>query len=646
MKKIIGKFGLWMSFSIVLFLTSCASVRRWECFSPDGNLTVKVYRQKSGEMSYTLQDQEKLLLTNSALGFQTTDGRNIPNEDWNVKEVSSRLIRDEWKPLWGKRETVKDCFNEQTLVLENKKPKEGEPASMQLVFRVYDDGLAFRYLIPQYEGAPGGLPAESTTFHFADDYQAWYYNNENHNIGPERLTETDGIRQPVMTIQADDNHYLAVHEAYLQNDEPLLLKSKANETIFSIASKPHINPKENYESAWRVIMYGQTPGILVDSHILELLNPEPDEKYAFQEWVKPGISLWDWRINGAIWDGFRYEMNYPSWIKMVDFAARQGFSYLVLDANWYGPEFEKDSDPVKGDKANDVKRLLAYAKEKNVGIWLYLNDVGGRQYPLEETLKNYSEWGAVGIKYGFMNGNSYEKNQRTQWITRLCAENRLFVDYHDGPIHPFGQMRTWPNALTREYCQAQLDGHKIFHPKTFVTSVFVNMLAGPLDMNNGFFDLRQGRTTRVDESRPVPSTVVAESARTLITFSGATILPDIPEYYEKYPSLLNFLSAQKMPWKESRTLDGKIGEYIVMMRETDEAYLLAAATNEGGRTLEVSLDFLPEGTWSAVVTEDGPEAHYMTNRETLQDRIVSVSKDDKLSLKLAPGGGACVLIKK
>ena len=139
---------------------------------------------------------------------------------------------------------------------------------------------------------------------------------------------------------------------------------------------------------------------------------------------------------------------------------------------------------------------------------------------------------------------------------------------------------------------------------------------------------------------------MAEGARTLITFSGATILPDIPEYYEKYPSLLNFLSAQKMPWKESRTLDGKIGEYIVMMRETDEAYLLAAATNEDGRTLEVSLDFLPEGTWSAVVTEDGPDAHYMTNRETLQNRVVSVSKADKLSLKLAPGGGACVLIKK
>ncbi|WP_300226409.1 glycoside hydrolase family 97 catalytic domain-containing protein [uncultured Bacteroides sp.] len=138
-------------------------------------------------------------------------------------------------------------------------------------------------------------------------------------------------------------------------------------------------------------------------------------------------------------------------------------------------------------------------------------------------------------------------------ITRLCAENRLFVDFHDGPVHPFGQMRTWPNALTREYCQAQLDGHKIFYPKTFVTSVFVNMIAGPIDMNNGMFDLRQGPTTRVDENKPVPSTVVSEAARTLIVFSGATIIPDIPEYYQKYPELLKFISSQEMPWLESTT---------------------------------------------------------------------------------------------
>lgn len=114
-------------------------------------------------------------------------------------------------------------------------------------------------------------------------------------------------------------------------------------------------------------------------------------------------------MNGAEIDGFRYEMSYPSWVRAVDFAAEQGFAYLVLDANWYGPEFATDSDPINGDKANDVRRLIEYGKQKGVGIWLYLNDVGGKQYPIEETLKQYRKWGAVGVKYGFMTGTQEEK---------------------------------------------------------------------------------------------------------------------------------------------------------------------------------------------------------------------------------------------
>lgn len=282
-----------------------------------------------------------------------------------------------------------------------------------------------------------------------------------------------------------------------------------------------------------------------------------------------------------------------------------------------------------------------------MGIWLYLNDVGGRNYPLEETLKQYGEWGAAGVKYGFMAGNPEEKNTRTKSITEMCARYKLLVDFHDYPVHPYGQMRTWPNAVTREYCKAQLDGHEIFYPKTFVTSVFVNMVAGPIDMNNGMFDLRQGRTTRSDNNQEVPSTVVSEAARTLITFSGATIIPDIPEYYRKYPALLRFLSAQKMPWLESKTLDGEIGEYIVMMRQAEDGvFLIGAATNEESRTLRVPLSFLGKGDYEAEIVEDGENAHYLSNRETMKVSKKRVTRNEVLSIKLAPGGGACIRIGK
>lgn len=636
------KNTLFILFLIATLFSSCGN-KEYNLSSPDGMIKVMVSEDGNNGVVYNLSYGSKNLINNSALGFILKNGeRIIGGKGWKVEETNTKSVSDKWYPIWGKRKMVDDNYNETTFFINN---NNATLKNMRLTVRAYNDGIAFRYTIPEGTDCDEEVEKELTSFNFSNDYTAWFYNFENHNLGPEKLSETDTIRYPVMTIKVDDDCYMAVHEADLSYGEALILSSKQGETSFSVVSKP-ARLKSGYKSSWRTILCGPKIGTLVDSHLLELLNPEADEKYDFKSWVKPGVAVWDWRINGAEWKNFKYGMNYESWIRMIDFASKNNIRYLVLDANWYGPEFESDSDPLKGDKANDVKRLIAYAKNKDVGIWLYLNDVGGRQYPLEETLKNYSKWGAVGIKYGFMNGNWEEKNIRTQMITRLCAENRLFVDFHDGPVHPFGQMRTWPNALTREYCQAQLDGHKIFYPKTFVTSVFVNMIAGPIDMNNGMFDLRQGPTTRVDENKPVPSTVVSEAARTLIVFSGATIIPDIPEYYQKYPELLKFISSQEMPWLESTTIDGEIGEYIVMMRQTDEAYLIGAATNEEARNLSINLDFLEEGReYKALIIEDGDGADYLTNRETLKSNTKPVKKNDTINVSLACGGGACILIE-
>lgn len=629
--------NIFLLFILFIGIYCNAAEKRYDVKSPNGKIQLSISKANSGDMTYQLSVDGKKVIAPSRLGFETDGGEILPSKGWKIKDITRDKVNSIWKPIWGKRSTVPEKYNELTLTFANKNKPAG---NLEIIARAYNDGIAFRYVLPQSDETV----SEITTFNFADDYTAWYYNEERHNIGPELLTETDGERMPVMTIKADEDIYLAVHEACLEAGEPLKLKSEKGDRTFSVASStPHIW-NDGYRSAWRVIFCGNKPGDLIDSHLLELLNPGPAEGYDFS-WVKPGIALWDWRIDGAQWGDFKYTMSYPSWIKMVDFAAEQGFPYLVLDANWYGPEFKQESDPVNGDKANDVKKLIQYGKQKGVGIWLYLNDVGGSHYPLEETLKQYGEWEAAGVKYGFMTGSPEEKNIKTRHITETCAKHKLLVDFHDNPVHPYGQMRTFPNAITREYCKAQLDGHEIFYPKTFVTSVFVNMIAGPLDMNNGMFDLRQGKTTRVDNNQEVPSTVVSEAARTLITFSGATVIPDIPEYYRKYPALLRFLSAQKMPWAESKTLDGKIGEYIVMMRQAESGeYLIGAATNEEERILQVPLHFLGDGTYKAEIVEDGDNAHYLTNRETLKVSEKTVTRNDTLNVRLAPGGGACIRI--
>ncbi|MBV5315050.1 MAG: glycoside hydrolase family 97 catalytic domain-containing protein [Prolixibacteraceae bacterium] len=608
--------------------------------SPNGNLEVVIQLSKESELTYSFKAEKKVLIDNSPLGYAIENKRILPSEGWKLENLKQNSVSSEWKPVWGKRALVPEKYNE--FILDLQGTDTSVLHSLRLEVRAYNDGVAFRYSIPSGEKNTAIASAELTNFNFANDYTAWFYNGENANIGPEKLSETNGKRFPVMTIMADKDNFLAIHEADLTTGDPLVLESKLNSTIFSVLSVPG-KLEAGFHSAWRVILYGKTPGALVDSHLIELLNPPAEDDYS---WVKPGVAVWDWRIDGAQVDGFTYKMNYPSWVRMVDFAAENNIRYLVLDANWYGPEHESESDPVKGDKASDVRRLLQYGKEKGVGIWLYLNDVGGRKFPIEQTLKQYGDWGAAGIKYGFMKGTPAEKNAWTRKITELCAQNHLLCDFHDGPVHPYGQMRTFPNAVTREFCHAQLDAHRVFVPSTFVTSVFVNMVAGPIDMNNGMFDLRQGKTTRVDENQPVPSTLVSEAARTLIVFSGATIIPDIPEYYKKYPDLLRFIAAQKMPWHESKTLGGEIGKYIIMARQaSDNTWLVGAATNEDSRELDIPLSFLKSGKFEVTIIQDGEIAHYLTNREVMKVQKQILKSKDKVRVKLAAGGGACLIIK-
>jgi alpha-glucosidase len=604
--------NLFFCFLLVMQVTAFAQPagHSVKIVSPAKGLELHIGEGEDSHITYSLRADGRLLIDQSTLGLDT-----IAKTAW--KKVVTRSVNTTWKPVWGKRELVPDVYNEVTIDLD----------AYKIIARAYNNGIAFRY-----EGA--STEKELTQFNFAGNYTAWYYNGEYPNIGPETLTEAKGIRKPVMTAKAGENSYIAVHEAALESGDPLLLQPQEGTTLFSVPSRR--------AKAWRVIMFGRTPGELVDSHLLELLNPGPEADFS---WVKPGLAVWDWRINGAKTNGFNYEMSLPSWKRMVDFAAANKIPSLVLDADWYGPEFKKESDPLKGGKVEQVRQLVAYAKEKAVGIWLYLNDVGGVAYPLEQTIQQYGSWGAVGLKYGFMKGGSAEKNRRTQLITQLCAQNHLLVNFHDGPVHPYGQMRTWPNAVTREYCHSQLDAHRVFEPKTFVTAVFVNMLAGPLDMDNGMVDMVQ--EGRVDNPMPVPSTITAEAARTLITFSGATILPDIPENYNRHPQILEFISAQKMPWQESKTLGGEIGEYIVMARKAaDGNWLIAAATNESARTVRIPLSIMEKGAYKALIIRDGKDAGFRTRKESYTTTTTYVTNNQTIDVWLAPGGGACILLRK
>ncbi|MET6997619.1 glycoside hydrolase family 97 protein [Chitinophaga defluvii] len=633
--------------------TTCKSYDVYQVKSPDGHLIITT-AIANGIIRYAFSAHGNRLIYSSSMGLDFSPSGIFPSTGWKVTAVRKRRVNNTWKPVWGKRAEELEQYNETTIQLQG-------PATpldkLNIVIRAYNDGVAFRYEVPDDAGGrEGTCEKELTTFNFEGDYTAWFYNGEHANLGPDKLTTVEGNRNPVMTIQAADNAYMAILEADLRSGSPLVLHSKKGERAFSVVGAPGII-KPGYLSSWRVILYGKTPGALVDSHVIALLNPAPAPGVDFS-WVKPGVALWNRRVEGVKIDDFTYHVQaYASWVRMVDYAAKHDIPYLLLDSGWYGDQFRKSSDPVNGGAAAEVKQLIAYAKTKSVRILLYMNDIGGRDYSLEETLEKYHEWGAAGIKYGFMKGSMAEKNIRTRMITALCAKYQLLCNFHDGPVPPYGQMRTWPNAVTREYCQAQLDALTYFQPKTFVTTVFVNMLAGPLDMTNGIFDLMRSRPTDVKKEDQnmynhvykgdVPSTVTAEAARTLITFSGITVIPDIPENYDKFPELFSFIAAEKMPWKQSKTLLGEIGQYIVMARQAaDDTWLVGIANNESARELVIPLNFLGKGKYEATIIQDGDSAHYQSNRTAykVNKKIVNSSYD--IPVNLAPGGGACLIVKK
>jgi alpha-glucosidase len=221
----------------------------------------------------------------------------------------------------------------------------------------------------------------------------------------------------------------------------------------------------------------------------------------------------------------------------------------------------------------------------------------------------------------------------------------LLCDFHDGPVPPSGDRRTYPNYVTREFCHSQSDARRAFSPTGFCEQVFVNMLAGPLDMCNGLYTLKNPARDRPKIFTNVNTTIVAETARVLVTFSGLSILPDCPEAYEAHADLFDFLSKLPMTWDETRILHGEVGQYITTARRRGDQWFIASATNEEPRTLQLTLDFLkPDQVYDATLYEDAPEAHYIENREAYRVRQLVVKGGDTLDARLAPGGGHCVYL--
>ena len=238
----------------------------------------------------------------------------------------------------------------------------------------------------------------------------------------------------------------------------------------------------------------------------------------------------------------------------------------------------------------------------------------------------------------------------TRNAINAAAENKLLINFHDGPVPMTGVERTMPNLITREYCHAQQDSRSAFTPETFLKMAMVSALAGPLDMANGNFGIK---SINAGERKKGPrkknsyiSTVVSEVARTLVIYTGLVTLPDAPEEYLKKADLFEFLKQMPATWDDTRVLNSKIGKYITVARRSGDVWFVGSVSDQTARTLEIPFDFLEPGkTYEATLYQDAPDAHGVKNPEAYEITTATVKRGDVIQAKMAVGGGHAMILR-
>ena len=618
---------------------SCSTHNEYLLTSPDGKVQLTISKISNTSV-FTATFDGDTILEQSVLGIQVNETdftENVSFTDFTEKEID-----ETWTSINGKQAIVRNHYKAYRFKISKTSSAQ---QFHEIIFRLYDRGFAYRYNFPSDAVLDSLLIKEELTeLRFKDDFEYWAYNGENNNVGPV-LRSQNSIEKVLipMVLELSEDNFLAIHEAEIIEFAPFSINAAGrNHSLRFNTSFSGRN--ETFKTSWRTFIFGNSPGDLVESNLLENLN----EACEIEEpsWIIPGKTLWDWRVWGyKTKDGFEYGLNTISHKRLIDFAAENNIQYLLIDADWYGDEFNEHSDPTSSRKGVDIEDCMGYAKEKGVGVILYLNDIGAKQFGLERVLKQFSEWGAIGVKYGFMSGSWEDKVRHTRDVVKLCAKYKLMVNFHDDPVPPSGDMRTYPNLVTKEFGHSQADAKKSYFPEKAVSSPFINMIAGPIDMCNGWFDLN-GSHSRVKVFEEIPGTVAAEVAKLIVCYTGWMVLPDSPEEYLKKDDLFDCIRNMPAHFNSLKVIDGVIGEYICVARQAGDDWFIGSLTNRDPRTLSIDLSFLPQNTeYEATFYEDAEDAHFLDNKESYSIRRQVVNSETILSVGMGAGGGNSIYLK-
>ncbi len=631
--------------------------------SPDGSLTIAVALKTlpqpylPGERAYYRVDYQGVpILTDSPLGLDFQGARPL-DRDFEIVGTDRRTHEGSWDNPFGAKRTVPDRYNELTVRL---KEREAPGRRVDLVFRAYDEGVAFRYFLPEQQAlGKFVLASENTGFYFAGNGFAYalnmgrfdsHYESEYPRIGLADIKPASLINLPLL-VETSAGPWAALLEADLTDYAGLYVggvPGVANGLASRLSPLPRkidqavvgATPKA---TPWRVLLVGATPGRLIENNYL-ILDLSAPCALADTSWIKPGKAAWDW-WSGSFARNVPYTpgMNTATMRHYIDFAGAHGFEYMLIDAGWYAMSRDSANDDLTVHVPEvDIPALLAHARSRNVKVILWV-EWRPLDRQMDKALALYERWGVAGIKVDYMNRDDQEMVDFYERCVRTAAEHHLVVDLH-GAYKPTGLRRTYPNLLTREGIMA-MEYNKWSEritPEHDVTAAFTRMLAGPMDYTPGAFrNAARGKFKPLDIEPMSQGTRAHQLAMYVVYESPLAMLADHPAAYEGQPGL-EFLERVPTVWDDTRVLDGRPAEFIAVARRKGDAWYVGAMTNWSGRELDVPLDFLAPGAYEVLIFADGPAA--AEDGTSLSVRTERVGAGGRLSVSLAPGGGLAAIL--
>ena len=637
MKKLAG-FLLLFSLHVSAFANQVLKETVKTVTSPDGAYEFVFYQKQltpaTTQMYYTLSFQGKEVIHESELGvlvenqlFESALG--ISNDEstlWGENLILTAEEREtvdtSWKPVYGERSVVQDHYNQLTLIFQKGEAEGGiqdgydkrRKYFMNIIVRAYNEGVAFRYHFPE---ATNGLfihiTGEQTQFTFPEGTQAYY---ERWAQSAYKLLPlsgwTDECERP-LALKLANGLTVALGEAEMIDYARMKFRlndKKTNTLQASLYSSVDIITP--YSTPWRVIMAAEKPGDLIVNNDL-ILNLNPASKITDTSWIKPGKV-------------FRSGLKQADVIAAVDFAAERGLQYVHMDAGWYGPEMKMSSDAtsVAHDKDLDIPALCAYAESKGIGLWVYVNQRALVQQ-LDELLSLYKKWGLKGIKFGFVQIGNQHWSTWLHDAIKKCAEYEMMVDIHD-EYRPTGFSRTYPNLMTQE----GIHGNEEMPDATQnVTLPFTRFLAGAGDYTLCYYTGRK------------KTTYAHQLAMAAVYYSPIQFMfwYDTPALYRGEPEL-EFWKNIPTVWKDTKVLDGAIGEYIAMARRSGEEWFVGIMTNNDPRKLTITSDFLEPGKkYEVRLYEDDDK---MKTRTNVRITTKKVKAGSTFTFNLKGSGGAAM----